>query len=155
MINDAPKLKIPGDTAKSKTIIKDLKVAIEIRCKEEVVLKSTYDSKVFEGDSISIELRTKTIILGDDFLVIIKYIFEGKVYSMMRIQLNTNFVFEKFFRAHQQYIDLSSYCQTKNNGSMFIDFMFEENLDRSDLAKLQDVPQNHTLKIHKKHQKKE
>lgn len=89
------------------------------------MLKSTYDSKVFEGESICIELRTKTIILGDDFLVIIKYSFEGKVYSMMRIQYNTNFVFEKFFRAHQQYIDLSAYCQVKRGGGMFIDFMFE------------------------------
>ena len=57
-----------------------------------------------------IVLNNRTIILGDDFLVMIKYIYEGKVYGMMRIQLNTNFIFERFYRAHQQLIDLSSFC---------------------------------------------
>lgn len=57
-----------------------------------------------------IVLTNRTIIVGDDFLVMIKYVYKGKVYGMMRIQLNTNFIFEKFFRAHQQFIDLSSFC---------------------------------------------
>lgn len=95
-------IKLPTNTLTTAIGIKELKVVVEIRCKEEVVLKETYDPSVFEGDSISIELRTKTVILSDDFLVIIKYAYQGKAYSMLRIQLNTNFIFEKFVRAHQQ-----------------------------------------------------
>lgn len=72
-----------------------------------------------------IELSKRTIILGDDFLVLIKYIYEGKIYSMMRIQLNTNFIFDKFSRAHQQIIDLSSFCLVDTKANMFIDFLFE------------------------------
>lgn len=79
---------------------------------------------MFEGESICIDLSHRTIILGDDFVVIIKYALRGTVYSMMRIQLNTNFVFEKFFRAHQQYIDLSSFCKVPKGNTMFIDFLF-------------------------------
>lgn len=73
----------------------------------------------------------------------------------MRIQLNTNFIFEKFFRAHQQFIDLSSYCFMKKETPMFIDFMFEENHELSDLAKLQLIPAHQALKVHKKHKKPE
>ena len=69
---------------------------------------------------------------------------------MLRIQLNTNFIFEKFFRAHQQFIDLSSFCLVKKKSTMFVDFMFEEKLEKSDLAKLQDIPMEQALKLPKK-----
>lgn len=71
---------------------------------------------------------------------------------MMRIQLNTNFIFDRFFRAHQQLIDLSSFCLVQKKSTMFVDFMFEDNLALSDLAKLQDMPQNHFRKMSKKEQ---
>jgi hypothetical protein len=115
-----------------------------------VVLKAVYDSNVFEGDSMCLELSHKTIILGDDFLVMIKYIYEGRSYSMMRIQLNTNFILDKFVRAHQQSIDLSSYCLVDKKGPMFIDFIFEGNSELSDLAKLQGMPHEQARKPSKK-----
>ena len=74
------------------------------------MLKATYDNAVFKGDSICICLDSRTIILGDDFLVMIKYIYEGKMYGMMRVQLNTNFIYDKFYRAHRQLVDLSAFC---------------------------------------------
>lgn len=75
-----------------------------------------------------IELRNKKVILSDDFLVVVKYQYQGKMYNMMRIQLNSNFVHQKFVRVHQQQIDLSAHCGIVNKENpMFIDFMFEEN----------------------------
>ena len=38
---------------------------------------------------------------------------------------------------------------------MFIDFLFEQNHSRSDLAKLQDIPEKKAIKIPKKYQKSE
>ena len=98
-----------------------------------------------------IELKNRTLILGDDFLVLIKYVFEGKIYSMMRIQLNTNFIFDKFVRAHQQFIDLSCFCLVDKKANMFIDFIFEENLSHSDLAKLHEMPKEQVFKMPKKY----
>ena len=119
------------------------------------MLKATYDNSVFEGDSICIVLSNRTIILGDDFLVMIKYIYQGKVYGMMRIQLNTNFIFDRFFRAHQQLLDLSTFCLAQEKSTMFVDFMFEDNLSHSDLARLHDMPENQVRTLSKKQQKYE
>ncbi len=43
----------------------------------------------------------------------------------------------------------------KKETPMFIDFMFEENHELSDLAKLQLIPAHQALKVHKKHKKPE
>jgi len=50
------------------------------------------------------------VTVGDDFLVIVKYAWGNKVFNVLRIQLNSNFVFQNFARVHQQDIDLSSHC---------------------------------------------
>ena len=42
----------------------------------------------------------------------------------MRVQMNTNFIYENFYRTYMQLIDLSAYCQIDDPASMFIDFMF-------------------------------
>lgn len=50
--------------------------------------------------------------------------------------MNTNFIYQNFYRTHMQLIDLSAYCQIDNPAGMFIDFMFEENNECSGLSKL-------------------
>ena len=54
----------------------------------------------------------------------LKYIYKGKIYNIVRMQLNTNFIYDRFYRTHKQYIDLSAYCVVSNPAAMFIDFMF-------------------------------
>lgn len=48
-----------------------------------------------------------SLVLGDEFLIIMKYILEGKMYNILRVQLNTNFIYMGFSRVHGQNIDTS------------------------------------------------
>ncbi len=49
IVSDAPKIKLSNEIVGKGENIKELKVLIEIRCKEEIIMKSTFDNKVFEG----------------------------------------------------------------------------------------------------------
>ena len=90
-----------------------------------------------EGESICIELSKakKKIILGDEFLIIVKYIYKQTVYNILRIQSNTNFIFNQFARVHQHDIDLSAFCEPHQNVT-FIDLTFKEDATFSKLSKI-------------------
>lgn len=62
------------------------------------------------------------MILQDDCLISLKYISNKKLYPVIRIQINTNFIFNNFLRLQMQEIDIVG-----NASSMyiFVDFMFE------------------------------
>lgn len=49
------------------------------------------------------------MLLCDEFLVIVKYVIGKSVYNVMRMQGNTNFIFNCFNRVHQHDMDLSAY----------------------------------------------
>lgn len=49
IVSDAPKIKLSNEIVGKGENIKELKVLIEIRCKEEIIMKATFDNKVFEG----------------------------------------------------------------------------------------------------------
>ncbi len=53
----------------------------------------------------------------------------------MRVQANTNFIFNKFARIHQHDADLSSFCQSQKTTSI-IDINFKEEITHSGLSKL-------------------
>lgn len=53
----------------------------------------------------------------------------------MRVQANTNFIFNKFARIHQHDADLSSFCQSQKSTSV-IDINFKEEMTMSGLSKL-------------------
>lgn len=58
----------------------------------------------------------------------------------MRVQANTNFIFNKFARIHQHDADLSNFCQSQKTTSI-IDINFKEEITHSGLSKLgQKVP---------------
>jgi hypothetical protein len=76
------------------------------------------------------------VTLGDEFLVIVKYILKEKSYNILRIQLNTNFIYKSFTRVYEQDIDASNFAHMDADNIMHIDFMFEEILDHSKLALL-------------------
>jgi hypothetical protein len=65
-----------------------------------------------------------------------KYVWNKAIYNIIRVQLNTNFIFKQFCRSLQQDMDLSVYCVPPKNHHTFIDFMFEENEELSNLAKI-------------------
>ena len=47
------------------------------------------------------------MVLKDDFLIIVKYVYEKKGYSILRAQLNTNFIYDPYFRVQRNDMDLS------------------------------------------------
>jgi hypothetical protein len=55
------------------------------------------------------------VILKDDFLIIIKYVYNKKCYSILRLQLNTNFIYDNYLRVHRQDMDLSIKNTNYNN----------------------------------------
>jgi hypothetical protein len=79
----------------------------------------------------------KSPVLGDEFLLIVKFLLGGKAYNMMRIQLNTNFIYQCFARVQEQDIDTSDFALLDPNNMMHVDFMFEEGKELSKLAKLE------------------
>ena len=42
--------------------------------------------------------------------MVVKYLQGGKAYNVIRIQLNTNFIYDSFSRVQQQDIDTSEYA---------------------------------------------
>lgn len=65
------------------------------------------------------------------------------------MQLNTNFIYDGFYRSQKQGIDLSAYCVVSDPTSMFIDFMFEQTQHLSHLANL-DLSRKNIQKAEKK-----
>lgn len=57
--------------------------------------------------------------------MIVKYISGGRAYNMMRIQLNTNFIYDNFTRVQQQDIDTSDYAFILPQALTYIDFIFQ------------------------------
>jgi hypothetical protein len=68
------------------------------------------------------------INLKDDFLIIVKYVHERKCYSILRTQLNTNFIYDNYLRIKRQDMDLSVKNVTNNQyENMFMDLFLENN----------------------------
>lgn len=65
------------------------------------------------------------MLLGDEFLIIVKYLFKNTMYNILRIQSNTNFIFNNFARLHQHDVDISSFCHPHQQAT-FIDLTFRE-----------------------------
>jgi hypothetical protein len=84
---------------------------VEVRCGEVTLLKNNYNGEEIEGNLMCVSLEKVKVHLGDEFLVIVKYLLEGKAYNILRVQLNTNFIYQGFARVHEQNIDTSSYAQ--------------------------------------------
>lgn len=64
----------------------------------------------------------ENIILSDDCLFSFKYVFNGKIYPVLRVQINTNFAFGGFCRIPMQECDLVKGVVVK--GQIFVDFLF-------------------------------
>jgi hypothetical protein len=75
------------------------------------------------------------VSISDEFLLVIKYLHKQTLYNVMRIQSNTNFIFNCFHRVHQHDIDLSAHCYPHKQPT-FIDLTFTEGKELSRLALL-------------------
>lgn len=62
------------------------------------------------------------------------------LYNVMRIQLNSNFVFNNFERVHQHAIDLSASCQPSSSEATFLDLTFRPSEGSSVLAQRAHKP---------------
>ena len=63
-----------------------------------------------------------------------KYVYNGNIYNLFRLQLNTNFIFHNNTRIQQQDIDLSECCVSNN--LMHLDLIFDNLKEISKLAKV-------------------
>ena len=114
-----------------------IRVYIEIRCGEATIFNKAFKGTMVEGSLLCIPLDKANLVLGDEFLVIVKYIHEGKIYNILRVQLNTNFIYQGFTRVHGQNIDTSpSFALLDPENPMHVDFMFEEQEQLSRLGLL-------------------
>jgi hypothetical protein len=73
--------------------------------------------------------------VGDEFLVIVKYLHKKLLYNVLRIQLNTNFIFNNFARVHQHDVDISGFCLPQK-AVTFIDLSFKQDPSCSKLSQL-------------------
>lgn len=67
------------------------------------------------------------VLLKDDFVVIIKYVYDKKGYSILRAQLNTNFIYDQYFRVQRSDMDLSINNAHTQNQTIFMDLMLQAN----------------------------
>lgn len=75
-----------------------------------------------QGEIVQFNMRDDNIYLADDCLFSFKYVYREKIYPVMRIQLNTNFIFNCFVRVPQHEID---FCKNLTmRGHVFTDFLF-------------------------------
>jgi hypothetical protein len=90
IITNAPKINIQEGSEKG-----ELKIVIELRDAESVLFKGTFPEAVIEGDCIGLSFygKGKELVVNDEFLLMVKYSWNKKIYSILRIQLNTNFIF--------------------------------------------------------------
>lgn len=64
------------------------------------------------------------MVLKDDFVLIIKYVHEKKGYSVLRAQLNTNFIYDQYCRVQRNDMDLSANnANSKTNNTIFMDLL--------------------------------
>lgn len=104
-----------------------VRVNIEVRCGEATIFNKAFKGTMIEGNLLCIPFDKANIVLGDEFLIIVKYAHEGKLYNILRVQLNTNFIYMGFSRVHGQNIDTSpSFALIDPDNPMHVDFMFEE-----------------------------
>lgn len=62
----------------------------------------------------------------------------GRAYNMLRIQHNTNFIYQCFTRVQEQEIDTSDFALLDPHHNMHVDFMFEQTSENSKLADLKE-----------------
>ncbi len=100
-----------------------LEILVEVRRGDQVLYKRV--TKQFgQGEIVQVDFRTEAqeVVLYDDFLVRFKYVYKRKVYPVIRIQVNTNFVYNAFMRVQMQEIDISKHANV--NSQVFADFLF-------------------------------
>lgn len=96
IISEAPRLE------HIKLSVDDLLEAIvEVRQNGVVVYKRM--AKQFGmGEIAHFDMRGENVVLSDDCLFRVKYVYQGKVYPVFRVQMNTNFIFNNFMRVQMQ-----------------------------------------------------
>lgn len=119
IINNPPRLQVSG-----KIITDEMRISIEIKCGESTILKNLYNSDIIEACILCLSFDKKNLLLSDEFLLIVKYVVGGKAYNILRIQLNTNFIYQCFTRVQQQDIDTSDFALLSHDVIMHVDFMF-------------------------------
>lgn len=67
------------------------------------------------------------MILKDDFVLIIKYVHDKKGFSILRVQLNTNFIYDQYCRVQRNDMDLSVNNAHSKNDTIFMDLLLESN----------------------------
>lgn len=134
-ISHAPR--IAADPTGTAAPLEEVQVVVEVRCGSQVVHKCVYKDSVREGDSVCVELGKggRRVVVGDDFLLVVKYLHKQSLYNVLRIQANTNFIFNCFARVHQHDIDLSRFCLPQKQ-HIFIDLTFAQDPAPSKLAQL-------------------
>lgn len=82
------------------------KLHAQLRCGQQSVWKGiaqkTDDTLVW----------TLKVDVSDEFLIVVKYAIGKQMYRMLRIQLNSNFIFEENATIQQNNIDMSPYVAT-------------------------------------------
>lgn len=138
LITHAPRLDVaPPDAI--------LKVVVEVRQGEEVAWRGM-SAVGLEGGGACVAVGK--VAVSDEFLVIVKYVWAKKVFSIMRIQLNSNFIFQQFARAHQQDVDLSAHARPLPHPTC-VDFLFQQHTELSKLAAAQNSNQQQKEEIEK------
>lgn len=98
-----------------------LPIIIEIRREDSVIYKKL--TKQFgQGQVTHFDLKNEKIILSDDCLFRFKYVYDKKIYPILRINLNTNFIFNNFIRVQMNEIDICKSAKVKM--PIFADFLF-------------------------------
>lgn len=86
-----------------------------------------------------LKLENANLLVSDEFLIMVKYLYKGNIYNFFRLQLNSNFIFHSFMRIYEQDIDLSSNCKHNNDCLMHLDLIFDNRKELSNLALLKDL----------------
>lgn len=75
--------------------------------------------------------------------MIIKYVHDKKGYSILRAQLNTNFIYDQYCRVQRNDMDLSVNNAHSKNDTIFMDLLLQSNpYEQSDLSKLNILKEN-------------
>jgi hypothetical protein len=71
-------------------------------------------------------------------------VYEKRGYSILRAQLNTNFIYDPYFRVQRNDMDLSVNNAYPQNETVFMDLLLEANPNEcSDLSQLNILKENY------------
>ena len=85
---------------------------MEIRKGDKLVHKSISE-QFGQGEAIHFIFSKSKLVISDDCLISLKYLYANKLYPVLRFQMNTNFIFNNFIRFQMQEIDIVSSATSK------------------------------------------